>query len=203
MNRDEYLERLRYEEAEYMHQIGVDNDGFFKAELPDIQTFIRNLNLLDENINKAVRDGLHKGAERIASAQRRLAPYNLSQYIAAGDIYVTKKGNLGVICGYVGIDYKELHGLTHSVSPFVLGRIFEFGRPGNSSTFRKDKYRYYHRYNKRRAKKTGGSGLEIFKGLKGAIQPQPHIRRGFDEAIEEAVQILIDSVTAEIDKLGD
>lgn len=178
-------------------------DEFFSAELPDIQGFIKDLDLLNENINKAVRDGLHKGAERIVSAQRRLAPYNLSEYIYAGKIYVTKKGDIGVACGYIGIDTEEMLSERYGVSPFVLGRIFEFGRPGNSSTFRKDKYRYYHRYNKRRAKKTGGSGLEIFKGLKGAIQPQPHIRRGFDEAIEEAVQILIDSVTAEIDKLGD
>ncbi len=56
---------------------------------------------------------------------------------------------------------------------------------------------------KKRAEKTGGSGLEVFKGLKGTIQPTPHIRRGFDEVVEQAVQTVINHINAEIDKIGE
>lgn len=170
-------------------------DETFSMDLPDIQEFIKTLDLMDENINKAVRDGLHKGADIILAEQKRLAPYNLSRYIDKSDIYVTKKGVLGIAIGYMIED--------DNINVFAVGNMFEFGRPGNSSTFRKNKYRYYHRYSKKRATKTGGSGLEVFEGLKGTIQPIPHIRRAFNNKIDEAVQTVIDYVNAEIEKLGD
>lgn len=170
-------------------------DETFSMDLPDIQGFIKTLDLMNENANKAVRNGLHRGANIICKEQRRLAPYNLSRYISQSDIYVTKKGVLGIAIGYMIPDDK--------INVFAVGNMFEFGRPGNSSTFRKNKYRYYHRYSKKRAEKTGGTGLEVFKGLKGTIQPIPHIRRAFDNKIDEAVQTVIDYINAELDKLGD
>lgn len=182
-------------------------DEFFSMDLPDIQGLIQTLNLADENVNKGVRIGLHKGAGIILAEQRRLAPYNLSHYISTSNIYVTKKGVLGVAVGYLADAFSPEEDIFNSkgglVIPGIIGSMFEFGRPGNSSTFRKNKYRYYHRYSKRRAKKTGGSGLEVFEGLKGTIQPIPHIRRGFDNVVEQATQAVIDAVSSEIDKLGD
>lgn len=178
-------------------------DEFFSMEIPDIESYIKDLNLLNENINKAVREGMHEGAEQIVARQRELAPYNLSDYIYAGKIYVTKKGSVGVVCGYICLDENEMLSEKYGISPYVLGRIFEFGRPGNSSTFRKDKYRYYHRYSKKRAAQNGGNGLEVFKGLKGVIQPHSHIIRGFDEVVEQAVQTVIKHINAEIDKMGE
>ena len=35
------------------------------------------------------------------------------------------------------------------------------------------------------------------------VQPVPHIRAGFDEAVNSASQTVIDTVSAEIDKLGE
>ena len=182
----------------------ADNEYYY-TEFPDIQGLIKQLDLMNENINKAVREGLNKGADIILAEQRRLAPYNLSHYISKSHIYVTKNGTLGIETGYLidafnGDAVKE-NG--QEFKPGLVGMTFEFGRPGNSSTFRKNKYRYYHRYSKKRAEKTGGTGLEVFKGLKGTIQPIPHIRRGFDNVVEQAAQAVIDAISSEIDKLGD
>ena len=38
---------------------------------------------------------------------------------------------------------------------------------------------------------------------KGAIQPVPHIRAGFDDTVEQNVQTLINAVNAVTDKLGE
>ena len=166
----------------------------FSMDLPDIQGFIQKLDLMDENINKAVRVGMHRGANIICKEQRRLAPYNLSRYISQSDIYVTEKGVLGVAIGYMIED--------DDINVFAVGNMFEFGRPGKSSDTRKNKYRWYSRRSKKRAEK-GQPELEVFKGLKGTIQPIPHIRRGFHNAAPQACQAVIDAIQNEIDKIGD
>ena len=43
-----------------------------------------------------------------------------------------------------------------------------------------------------------GKEVEV---LKGTIQPQPHIRRGFDNKVNEAVKGVIESVDSELKKL--
>ena len=164
-------------------------DEFFSAELPDIQGFIKNLDLMDENINKAVRDGLHKGADIILAEQKRLAPskLNLSDYISKGNVYVTKKGVLGVAVGYLSDAFiPDENNINHG----VIGSVYEFGRPGQSP----------QRSGDTMTQKRHG---KLYTVKKGAIQPQPHIRRGFDNVVEQAAQAVIDSISAELDKLGD
>lgn len=168
-------------------------DETLSMDLPDIQGLIQTLNLADKNINKAVRVSLHKGANIILAEQRRLAPHNLSHYISKGNIYTTKNGTLGIAIGYMSDTFKEDE---NGFNAGVVGMTYEFGRPGNG---------VFEPFGIDRSSPTmiqvrNGQEVEVHKGT---IQAEPHIRRGFDEAIEEAVQILIDSVTAEIDKLGD
>lgn len=164
-------------------------DEIFFTELPDIQGFIKNLDLMDENINKAVREGLHKGADIILAEQKRLAPdkLDLAKHISKGNVYVTKKGVLGVAVGYFSDAFvPDENNINHG----VIGSMYEFGRPGQSP----------ERSGKEMTQKRHG---KLYKVKKGTIQPIPHIRRGFDNVAEQAAQAVIDSISAELDKFGD
>ena len=46
----------------------------FSSEMPDIQGLIKKLDMMDENVNKAVREGLKDGADIIMKEQKRLMP---------------------------------------------------------------------------------------------------------------------------------
>jgi len=179
-------------------------DETFSMDLPDIQEFIKTLDLMDENINKAVRDGLHKGADIILAEQRRLAPHNLSHYISKGNIYTTKNGTLGIAIGYMSDTFKEDE---NGFNAGVVGMTYEFGRPGQS-TQRSDEEMEQKRKripNKKSAKRKNWKKAvpTRVKIKKGTIQAEPHIRRGFDNVVEQAAQAVIDSISAELDKFGD
>ena len=167
-------------------------DELFSTELPDIQALIKTLDVFNENVNKAVRDGINKGADIILAEQKRLAPEKLSEYISKGKLYVTKKGVVGIATGYLenaftGDAVKE-NG--QEFQPGLVGMVYEFGRPGTSPQRSKDTM----------SQKRHG---KIYTVKKGTIQAQPHIRRGFDNKVDEAVQTVIDYINAEIDKLGE
>ena len=68
----------------------------------------------------------------------------------------------------------------------MVGMVFEFGRPGQKGDTMKQKR----------------NGETVTVKI-GAVQPVPHIRAGFDEAVNSASQAVIDTVSAEIDKLGE
>lgn len=181
-------------------------DEIFSTELPDIQEFIKTLDLMDENINKAVRDGLHKGADIILAEQKRLAPdkLDLAKHISKGNVYVTKKGVLGVAVGYLSDAFvPDENNINHG----VIGSMYEFGRPGQS-TQRSDEEMEQKRKripNKKSAKRKNWKKAvpTRVKIKKGTIQAEPHIRRGFDNVVEQAAQAVIDSISAELDKFGD
>ena len=181
-------------------------DETLSMDLPDIQGFIKNLDLLDENINKAVREGLHKGADIILAEQKRLAPdkLDLAKHISKGNVYVTKKGVLGVAVGYLSDAFvPDENNINHG----VIGSMYEFGRPGQS-TQRSDEEMEQKRKripNKKSAKRKDWKKAvpTRVKIKKGTIQAQPHIRRGFDNVAEQAAQAVIDSISAELDKFGD
>lgn len=182
-------------------------DETFSMDLPDIQGFIKTLDLMEENVNKAVRDGLHKGADIICKEQRRLAPdkLDLAKHISKGNVYVTKKGVLGVAVGYLSDAFiPDENNINHG----VIGSMYEFGRPGkssehhrNSDTMKQVRMRIPNKDEKRKYWKKAVPTEVDWK--KGTIQAQPHIRRGFDNVVEQAVQAVIDSISAELDKFGD
>lgn len=162
-------------------------DELFSTELPDIQALIKTLDVFNENVNKAVREGINKGADIILAEQKRLAPKKLSEYISKGKLYVTKKGVIGITTGYQSNAFKpDENGSNHGLA----GMVYEFGRPGTSPQRSKDTM----------SQKRHG---KIYTVKKGTIQAQPHIRRGFDNKVEEAVQTVINYINSEIDKLGE
>lgn len=102
--------------------------------------------------------------------------------------------------------------LASKQSPGVIGLMYEFGRPGKSPAHHRkspDMEQIRKRipgrtnYKSWKGRKNWGKAVPTeVKISKGAIQPHPHIRRGFDAAKEQAAQILIDAVNAEIERLN-
>lgn len=178
-------------------------DELFSVELPDLQGFIRQLDMLDNGVNKAVRTAMHKGAEVICAEQKRLAgaiSQRLADEISTSSVYVTKKGYIGITSGYQAdafrrdVDEDDEDGF----NPGIVGTMYEFGRPGQSPA-RKDKYMYQTR--KRRADRNSPAVLKRVKISKGNIAARPHIRPGFDRKIGQAVETVINSATDEIRKV--
>ena len=97
--------------------------------------------------------------------------------------YVTKKGNIGISTGYHARAFKKDK---DGFRAGIVGMVFEFGRPGQKGDTM--------------TQKRNGKTITV---KIGAIQPVPHIRQGFDETVEQASQTVINSVSAEIDKLGE
>lgn len=181
----------------------------FSTDLPDIESFIKELDMFDENVNNALRTGLHEAGNLICQAQKRLIKskpastaegkykrYNreskhrlkrLSEAIKTGRVYATRDGALGITSGYQADAFETD---SDGFNPGTVGMVTEFGRPGHSQQ------RTYNTMVQVR----NGEKVEIDKGT---IQPYSHIRRGFDSVKEQAAQKLIDAYNAEIDKLGD
>lgn len=179
-------------------------DELFSTELPDIQALIKTLDVFNENVNKAVREGINKGADIILAEQKRLAPEKLSEYISKGKLYVTKKGVVGITTGYQSNAFKsDENGSNHGLA----GMVYEFGRPGKSPNRTDEKMKQKRKRipNKETAKRKDWEKAVLTEVEidKGTIQAQPHIRRGFDNKVSEAVQTVIDYINAEIDKLGE
>lgn len=167
------------------------SDDFISCDFPDLDAFIKKLDLMDENVNAALRTGLNTGADIIISDQRRRIrgkSRRLAQAITKGGIYTTSSGGLGIKTGYQDDAFKtEGDGFNAG----VVGMTFEFGRPGQSSAGRRSDTMTQTRHGKR------------YKVKKGSIQPLPHIRSGFDASVNAASQAVIDAYNREIDKLGD
>lgn len=172
-------------------------DELFSVELPDLQGFIRQLDMLDNGVNKAVRTAMHKGAEVICAEQKRLAgaiSQRLADEISTSSVYVTKKGYIGITSGYQADAFSVKDGF----NPGIVGTMYEFGRPGQSRT-RTGKTMKQIR--KRRADRNSPAVPTVVEISKGNIAARPHIRPGFDRKIGQTVETVINSATDEIRKV--
>lgn len=181
------------------------SEEIFSTDIPDLQSFIKELDLFDENVNRALRTSMHEAGNMICLAQRRLVKsQRLAAAITTGRVYTTKKGSLNISVGYQPEAFKTDG---DGFNPGVVGMVTEFGRPGTSAgrTGEKMKQKRKRIPNKKTAKRKDWEKAvptEV-KIDKGTIQPRPHIRLGFDSTKEAAAQKLIDTYNTEIDKLGD
>lgn len=165
------------------------SEEMFSTDLPDLQVLVQKLNLLDENVNRAVRASLRSGADIIMKEQKRLIygkSKRLSNAISKSQVYVNKKGELGITTGYQSGAFKTDN---TGFNPGIVGMTYEFGRPGQSVK-RSGATMEQMRYGKK------------IKVRKGRIQPHPHIRRGFDNKVHEAVQVVVSAVENEVKKAG-
>lgn len=162
-------------------------DTTFSMDLPDIAGMIKDLDLMNENVNKAVRKGLHKGNRRICQAQKKRISgksFRCAEAISESQIYTTKNGTLGITSGYQAGAFKTD---SDGFNPGIIGTMFEYGRPGQSQG----------RTGKTMKQTRHGKTVEVNKGV---IQAVSHIRRGFDEELEAACNDLIECVNEVIDK---
>ena len=158
----------------------------FSTDMPDLEGFIKELDLFDDNVNQALRTALHTAGGMIGQAQKRLVlpkSKRLAAAISTSRVYTTKDGALGITSGYQAGAFKTD---SDGFNAGLVGMVTEFGRPRSSRT-KMEQTRNGKKYS-----------VTI-----GKIQPYPHIRRGFDATKEQAAQVLINAYNAEIDKLGD
>lgn len=167
------------------------SDDFISCDFPDLDAFIKELDLMDERVNAALRTALHGVGTMIEQAQRRCISgekvgRKLAPHIRKGEIFTAKNGSLGISSGYQADAFRTD---ADGFNPGVVGMTYEFGRPGQSA-YRRSETTTRTRNGKR------------YKVKKGAIQAVSHIRRGFDSVKNEAVNTAIAAYNAEIDKLG-
>lgn len=186
----------------------MSGDDVFSMDMPDINSIIQNFNLLKEDVRQAVAQGLDEGAEIIENEMKRLADevYNeISIHLNRSPVKVSGRGWVGLKIGLnakdiYDINYwsalndlKEMYGEDGDYHDearkiAIIAMTFEFGRPGQSSTFRKNEYRFWS------YRRLGKGKLIFMKQKKGAIQPRSFIRRGHDNKVREASDALIKKV---------
>ena len=182
----------------------------FQTDLPDLQGFIKQLDLLDDNVNKSVRENIRKGGGVICAEQKRLAEAinpKLADAIDLSRVYVTKKGVIGITSGYQADAFKTD---AEGFNPGVVGVTYEFGRPGGSPGRTKETMKQKRRI--RTAIKTTKKGKVIkdrskpaepkeIDVKKGYVPASPHIRRGFDMKLEDAIGVIFSGINDEVKKV--
>lgn len=168
------------------------SDAVFSMDMPDLQSLIKKLDMFDTKQNEALREALHRVGQNMQQAQKRRIGSakggdKLSEAITVSKVYTTKNGTLGITSGYQETAFKTD---SEGFNPGIVGAMREFGRPGKSSQ-RRGEYMSQNRNGKK------------VKIKKGTIQPTPHIRPGFDETLEQNVQLVADAVNKVIDRLGE
>lgn len=168
------------------------SNEFFSMEMPDIQGFIKKLDMYDQQQNEALLTALHKVGDNMKQAQKRRIEgakvgEKLSKHITCGKVYTTKKGVLGITSGYQAGAFKTD---SDGFNPGIVGMTWEFGRPGQSP----------QRSGTTMTQTRNGKKVTV---RKGAIQPVPHIRFGADDTLEQNVQTLVNAANSVTDKLGE
>ena len=192
----------------------------FHSELPDIRSMIKKLDAFDERANKVIRDGINRGGDIILAEQRRLigsqkVGKRLSKAIKKSRLTVSKKNKnfVSVSMGYQEDSFNVGSGDKYwqKESDGIIGLTYEFGRPGQSPQRSGETMKQKR---KRRKKVPVSSKRKNAKGLKyseaeptevtikkGAIAPVPHVRRGFDNKVEEAADAAVNIVVQALEKV--
>ena len=158
----------------------------FSTDCPDLQAFIKSLDLLDDKISAAVVDAMGSAANTIVNEQKRLVQSGhprLVRYIKKGTLRVSKKGSVYVDCGYLPDAFNSVEDGTNMG---VYGVSVEFGRPGTGK-----------RSGTEMKQKRHGKEVTV---KKGRIQPQSHIIRGFENKVNEASNAVIEAVNRVLDE---
>ena len=189
----------------------------FHSDLPDLKKLISQLDAMDEKANQAIRSGVNKAGDIILAEQKRLISSHdvgkrLSKALKKGQLYFNKKGTAVITTGYQSDSFNVGSGDKYwqKESDGIIGLTYEFGRPGQSPQ-RSGKTMKQKR--KRRKKVSVSSKRKNAKGWKyseadltevtikkGAIAPVPHVRRGFDNKVEEAVNAVAEILEEAIEK---
>lgn len=189
------------------------SDAVFSMDMPDLQSLIKKLDMFDTKQNEALREALHRVGQNMQQAQKRRISSvkggdKLSDAITVSKVYTTKNGTLGITSGYQETAFKTD---SEGFNPGIVGAMREFGRPGKCSQRSKPKMKQTRKripertdYKSWRGRKNWSKAVPTEVEIKkGVIQPTPHIRPGFDETLEQNVQLVADAVDKVIDRLGE
>lgn len=166
----------------------MPTEDFITCDFPDLDGFIKQLDLFDENVNKALRNAMSSSADMIVSAQKRLISLKsrrLEAHIKKGEIKTLKNGGLSITTGYQAEAFRTD---SNGFNAGVVGMTFEYGRPGSGVRSKETMTQTRH-----------GKRLSVRKGKIDAV---PHIRRGFDETVQKAAEHLIEAYNNEVNRLG-
>ena len=177
----------------------------YSSELPDLKGLMSKLDAMNEESNKAIRKGINRGGDIILAEQKRLISGKsgrLEKAFKKSKLIVGKKGDVGISTGYQedSFNTQASHGKKYwqKESVGVIGLTFEFGRPGESPQRSGKTMKQTRKRKKNKKSEAVPTEVEINKGL---IVPVPHIRRGFDNKVEEAVNATAEELESAIDKV--
>lgn len=175
---------------------------FFTMDLSDLQDLIERLMFFEDEYFDVIIEGMHKAADVILREQKRLISSkstklaeaidydgigtNTTTYYSPSKMENITRDIVYIRCGYLEDAFDED---ADGFNAGIVGTMYEYGRPGKSNDSR--------RMSKTMTQVRNGKEVEVSKGT---IQPQPHIRRGFDNVREKAVEIVIDTIMQELDK---
>lgn len=137
------------------------SEEMFSTDMPDLESFIRQLDMFDDEQNKVILETMHDIGNNIEHSQKRLISKSkvadlLIDAIEQSSIYTNKNGVICVSVGYHTdvFNYKDTErkqfrthtvsrqGIVHDADYWmyadrehagVIGLTYEFGRPGKSA----------------------------------------------------------------------
>ena len=207
-------------------RFGIKNRAIFSTETPDLKSLIDSLDMMKDYQRTALIDGMHEAGNIIIAEQKRLISgksKRLEQAIGhdgvgsykESDIFnpvTLEKDNRSayyIRCGYLEDAFETDK---DGFNPGVIGLMYEFGRPGESNIAKRQS-KTVKQKRKRRKKIRVSSKRKNAKGWKyseaepaeveinkGIIVPVPHVRRGFDNKVEEAVNAVAEVLEEAIEK---
>ena len=157
-------------------------DDMFSSTLPDLKGLMKKLDAMNEKQNSAMIKGINKGADVILAEQKRLisAKSKRLENALKKSRVIISKNKVSVASGY------QADAFSGENSIGVMGMTYEFGRPGKSRGRDKETMKQTRH----------GEEVDVKKGL---IVPVPHVRRGFDNKVEEAADACIETVEEVLD----
>lgn len=158
--------------------------GFIDFQIPDVNSFMGDLENCRDRLNENVNNALLEGAKVIESEQKRIISAKSAKLakLITHKFGVTKKGKMYYKIGYLD---------GSRVDEWLHGAVLEFGRPGAR-----------HRKEIKRKIKTK-SGIKEITVKNGAIQEYSHIRRGFELKEESAAERVQKAFDNTLNKLED
>lgn len=178
----------------------------FQMDLGDeLQEMLKSMDMLDDNINLIAVEAMESAGEIVADEQKRLIQNKyptLASCIKKGKIYVTKnKGRFTISVGY---DSNAIIAHPESV-------IVEFGKPSENrhrkkvetgrkvdvfvpSKRERDGGHWKTEKEKLVPQNKEGKLLDSKGRIIGYVEPKSHIRKGFDNVKEKALESCIEMI---------
>lgn len=147
--------------------------SFFNFDFSELEELKKRVEGIEDAVNEAERQAVSEGIRIIRDAQRAHAPNGYGSAIKSR-IIQQKDGFYYAESGYLEDAFQ---GKEKIRTVGYKGTVREFGVPGQSPGRKGMSYKVYK------------NGKKIIR-VKKPLPAQPHIRRGFDEKIQEVSELV-------------